>query len=130
MKLTIVLADLESLLKTIGPRPKPKDTFVLSACAGRVFAESKGDIGGVEALVFEDGAVTLPTKKFREMLKTYKGRTSLTLEASPTGLFIGTFRMPVSHYNANPIPPGDFKVFRTTAAPTTSGPLRRLPGDM
>jgi len=119
MKLTIVLTDLEMLLKTIAPRPKPKDTFQLSACAGRVFAESKRDIGGVEALVFEDGAITLPTKAFREMLKTYKGRTSLTLEASPAGLAIGTFRMPVSNYAPNPIAPGEFKVFGSAAVART-----------
>ena len=80
MKVSIALFDLENLLKTLAPRPKAVDTFTLSACAARVFVECKGDIGGIEALVFEDGAVTLPTKKFRELLKTYKGRQSLTVE--------------------------------------------------
>ena len=62
MKLTISLSDLENLLKTMAPRPKTTDTFTLSACAARVFVECKGDIGGIEALVFEDGAITLPGK--------------------------------------------------------------------
>ena len=117
MKFTIALSDLESLLKTMAPRPKSKDTFTLSACAARVFVECKGDIGGVEALVFEDGAITLPTKAFRELLKTYKGRKSLTLEAAPDGLRIGTFEMAVAHYNPNPKPPGNFQVFGTATPP-------------
>jgi hypothetical protein len=83
MKFSIALSDLENLLKTLAPRPKATDTFTLSACAARVFVECKGDIGGIEALVFEDGAVSLPTKKFRELLKTYKGRQSLTLKQPP-----------------------------------------------
>jgi hypothetical protein len=117
MKFTIVLSDLENLLKTLAPRPKAKDTFTLSACAARVFVECKGDICGIEALVFEDGAVTLPAKAFRELLKTYKGRKSLTLEAAPDGLRIGTFQMAVAHYNPNPKPPGNFQVFGTATPP-------------
>ena len=117
MKFTIALSDLESLLKTIAPRPKSKDTFTLSACAARVFVECKGDIGGIEALVFEDGAITLPAKAFRELLKTYKGRKSLTLEADPDGLRIGTFQMAVAHYSPNPKPPGNFQVFRAATPP-------------
>lgn len=122
MKLTIALSDLENLLKTMAPRPKTTDTFTLSACAARVFVECKGDIGGIEALVFEDGAITLLAKAFRELLKTYKGRKSLTLEAAPDGLRIGTFQMAVAHYNPNPKPPGNFQVFGTATppAPNTS----------
>jgi hypothetical protein len=122
MKFSIALSDLENLLKTLAPRPKASDTFTLSACAARVFVECKGDVGGIEALVFEDGAVTLPAKAFRELLKTYKGRKSLTLEAAPDGLRIGTFQMAIEHYNPNPRPPGNFQVFGTATppAPNTS----------
>src|SRR5436309_2447628 len=116
MKFSIALSDLENLLKTLAPRPKAADTFTLSACAGRVFVECKGDIGGIEALVFEDGAVSLPTKKFRELLKTYKGRQSLTVEADAGGLRIGNFQMPVLGYTDNPKPPGEFQVFGTTVS--------------
>ena len=116
MKFSIALSDLENLLKTLAPRPKATDTFTLSACAARVFVECKGDIGGIEALVFEDGAVSLPAKKFRELLKTYKGRQSLTLEAAPDGLRIGTFQMRVLRYNA-----------RAAAAGSLSGLPREYP---
>jgi hypothetical protein len=122
MKFSIALSDLESLLKTLAPRPKSADTFTLSACAARVFVKCKGDIGGIEALVFEDGAISLPTKKFRELLKTYKGRQSLTVEADADGLRIGTFQMAAAHYDPNPKPPGNFQVFGTATppAPNTS----------
>jgi hypothetical protein len=117
MKFTIALSDLENLLKTLASRPKATDTFTLSACAARVFVECKGDIGGIEALVFEDGAVSLPTKKFRELLKTYKGRQSLTIEAAEDGLRIGNFQMCVLDYTESPKAPGKFQVFGATVSP-------------
>jgi len=118
MKFTIAVSDLASLLKALAPRPRKNDVFILSACAARVFVESKGNIGGVEALVFADGAATLPVKTFRELLKTYEGKQSLTFEAGPDGLHIENFRMPVLHYEASPKPPANFKVF----------PITRMPG--
>ncbi len=58
MKFTILLADLETLLRTAGlSRPKKKDTLILSACAARVFIEFKGDVAGTESLVLSNGAV-------------------------------------------------------------------------
>ena len=126
MKFTIALSDLESLLKTMAPRPKTTDTFTLSACAARVFVEHKGDIGGIEALVFEDGAVSLPTKKFRELLKTYKGRQSLTLEAAADGLRIGNFQMPILGYNPRAVPPGHFQVFPANTSPSSGTGMPRV----
>ena len=126
MKFSIALSDLESLLKTLAPRPKAKDTFTLSACAARVFVECKGDIGGIEALVFEDGAVSLPTKKFRELLKTYKGRQSLTVEAAADGLRIGNFQMAILHYNAQAVAPGHFQIFPAKVAPSSNTGMPRV----
>ena len=68
-----------------------------------------------EALVFEDGAINLPTKKFRELLKTYKGRQSLTLEAAAGGLRIGNFL----GYNARAAAPGHFQVFPANLPPSS-----------
>jgi hypothetical protein len=123
MKFTIPVSDLASLLKAVAPRPRKNDVFILSACAARVFVEFKGDVGGVEALVFGDGAVTLPVKTFRELLKTYEGRQSLTLEAGLDGLHIENFRMPVLRYGPSPKPPANFKVFPITGMP--GSPERR-----
>src|SRR4051812_41938413 len=100
MKFTIAVSDLESLLKGAGiSRPKKTDVFTLSACAARVFVESKDGIAGIEALVLSDGAVTLPSQKFSALLKTYKGTRFLSFEGSAAGLQIQTFRMPVLSYS-------------------------------
>jgi hypothetical protein len=112
MKLTIALADLEILLKSAGiSRPKKIDTFTLSACAGRIFVEFKGDVAGIEALVLSDGAVVLPAQKFQGLLKTYKGIKFLNLEGGPSGLNIQNFTMPVLSWNPQPNPPANFQIF-------------------
>jgi hypothetical protein len=120
VKFTIAISDLANLLKAAAPRPRATDAFTLSACAARVFVECKGDVAGIEALVFEDGAVTLPAKSFRELLKTYKGTRFLTFEGSADGLRIQTFRMPVLRYDRHPSPPADFQVFPVGEPPSSN----------
>ena len=84
MRFTIAIADLESLLKGAGiSRPKKTDVFTLSACAARVFVETKDGVAGIEALVLSDGAVSLPSQKFSAVLKTYKGHAFLISRATP-----------------------------------------------
>ena len=118
MKFTIALTDLESLLKGAGiSRPKKTDVFTLSACAARVFVESKDGIAGIEALVLTDGAVTLPSQKFSALLKTYKGTKFLNFEGSAAGLQINAFRMPVISYDPTPIAPGNFQTFPISSLP-------------
>ena len=119
MKFSIARADLESLLKTVVSRGRSAAPLTLFACAGRVFADCQGDVAGIEALVFGDGAATLPAAgRFRDLLKTYKGRRFLTIEGSPDGLQIENFRMRVLSYNPSPKPPADFQVFPVTAPPS------------
>jgi hypothetical protein len=120
MRFTIAIADLESLLKGAGiSRPKKTDVFTLSACAARVFVETKDGVAGIEALVLSDGAVTLPSQKFSAVLKTYKGKRFLNFEGNASGLQIQTFRMPVLRYNPHPKPPADFHVFPVTVSPSS-----------
>jgi len=90
MKFTIALAELESLLKAIVSRPRKDDTLILSACAGRVFIEYKGDGAGIDALVFSAGAVTFPAQKFGDLLEPYKGTRFLTFEWGANGLHVPT----------------------------------------
>ncbi len=125
MNFTIRIDDLESLLKAVVSRPRKRDTVRISACMARVFVECRDAVAGVEALVFSDGAVTLPAGKFREVVKTYKGRTSLTFEGSTDGLRIENLVMPACGYHPNPKPPAAFQVFpaRSTTA-MQSGPDR------
>ena len=91
MKFTVALADLESLLKAVLSRPRKDDTLILSACAGRVFIECKGDGAGIEALVLSDGAVTFPAQRFGDLLETYKGTGFLTFECGADGLHVQHF---------------------------------------
>jgi hypothetical protein len=88
MKFTIALTELESLLKAVVSHPRKDDTLILSACAGRVFIEYKGDGAGVDALVFSAGAVTFPVQKFEDLLETYKGTCFLTFEWGASGLHV------------------------------------------
>ena len=115
MKFSISLTDLERLLKNSGvSKAKTADSFILSACAARVFVEFKGDVAGLEGVVLADGAVTLPAKKFAALLKTYKGTKLLTCNGGPNGLKVQNFTMPVLAWNPHPAPPADFQVFPVT----------------
>jgi hypothetical protein len=114
MKFTVRIDDFESLLKAVVSRPRKTDKLRLSACAARVFVESKHGVGGVEALVFSDGAVMLPAPKFRDLIKTYKGRVSLTFDGSADGLRIENFLMPVLGYEPSPKPPAALQVFSSS----------------
>ena len=120
MKFTLALADLENLLKAVVSRPRKDDTVIVSACVARVFIECKGNVAGIEALVFGDGAVTLPAQKFRDLLKTYKGTRFLTFEWGVDGLYVQNFRMPVLAYDPRPKPPADFQVFPVTHPPSST----------
>jgi hypothetical protein len=111
MKFTIRIDDIESLLKAIVSRLRKTDKLRLSACAARVFVECKHGVGGVEALVFSDGAVRLPAPKFRDLVKTYKERISLTFDGSADGLRIENFVMPVLGYDPSPKPPQPSSLF-------------------
>jgi hypothetical protein len=90
-----------------------------------VFVECNGYVAGIEALVFDDGAVTLPAHKFRDLLKTYKGTPSLTFERNAKVVRIQSFQMPVLAYNTTPKPPGDFQVFPSTSQPVSITSQRR-----
>lgn len=112
MKFTIALTDLETLHKAAGlSKLKKTDVFTLFACAGRVFTEFKGDVAGIEELVLEDGAVTVPAKNFVDLIKTYKGTRLLNIEAGPDRLKVQNFSMPILGYNPSPTPPAQFRVF-------------------
>jgi hypothetical protein len=74
-------------------------------------------VAGIEALVFGDGAVTLPARKFRDLLKTYKGARFLSFEWGADGLHVQNSRLPVIGYDPRPKPPADFHVFPVIPPP-------------
>ena len=114
MKFTIALADLESLLNAVVSRPRKDDSLILSACAGRVFIEYKGDGAGIDALVCNGGTVTFPAQKFGDLLETYKGTRFLTFEWGANGL-----RVPTGTATATPTStPTATATFTPTPSPT------------
>ena len=122
MKFLIAFPDLQALLKNAGmSRPKKTETFILSACASRVFVEFRGVVAGIEMLVLSDGAVELPAHNFPALIKTYKGTRFLNFVGSANGLKIQSFTMPVISWNPRPRPPADFKLFPTMAPPEVDG---------
>jgi hypothetical protein len=113
MKFTIALLDLENLVKAACIAPSRKvDNLMLTAHGSRVFIERKGTVAGMDALVSAEGSVTLPTKPFRNVLKTYKGTRRLDFEGNADGLRIQKFRMPVVSYDSKPKLPADFHVLQ------------------
>ena len=118
MKFLIAFSDLESLLKSVGmSRPKKTETFILSACAARVFIDFKGVVGGLEMLVLSDGLVKLSAQKFTKLIPTYEGTRFLSFEGGPGGLKIQNFTMPVISWNPQPEPPAEFHLFPSTPLP-------------
>jgi hypothetical protein len=86
----------------------------LSACAARVFVETKTGTAGHETLVLEDGECVVPGVLFASLLETFEGQSILTVEANGAGLRIGKFSMGVLRYSPAATPPGEFQVFPVT----------------
>jgi hypothetical protein len=129
MKFTLLLADLQTLLKSVGvTRPRKAEVLTLSACAARVFVEFKGDVAGIEALVMSDGAVTVSADKFVTLIKTYKGTRSLSFEGGSEGLKVQSFQMSILAWIPEPQPPAALQVFPVTdvvdSAQSLSNPIR------
>src|SRR5438045_2151967 len=103
MKFTIELRPFVKMIETVGkkmPREKRGDPNLrVLACAARAFVESNQTVAGTEALVLRDGQCLLPRLKLLRVLKTYRGRKNLTIEADAGGLKIGGFSMQVSSYS-------------------------------
>lgn len=115
MKFLIAVPDLQALLKNVGmSRPKKTDTFILSACASRVFVEFRGIVAGIEMLVLSDGAVELPAHNFPTLIKTYKGTQFLNFDGGANGLKIQNLTTPVISWNPQPEPPAYFQLFPPT----------------
>jgi len=111
MEFTIERRALEKLLKAIASGPGEPDrigaTVVLSACAGRVCVQCKGDVASIQGNRLRGRRGHFARAEIRTLLKTYKGTRSLTFEASAVGLRVQTFWMPVLGYELHPKPPAE-----------------------
>ena len=76
--------------------------------------EANGVAAGIETLVLEDGACTVPRIKFLKILKTFHPKPNVTLEADESGLKIESFVMKATSFSAVAVAPGEFQVFPVT----------------
>ncbi len=106
------------MLELVGkkmPAKKRRDMMVrLSACAARVFVEANETTAGIEALVFEDGTCTLAHDVFLKLLKSYKPKANITIEANDRIIRFFSTELPVTNFSASVSPPGRFQVFPVT----------------
>ena len=115
MKFTIERKALVKMLQCVGkkhPTQTRRDKQVrLSACAARVFVEANQTTGGTEALVFEDGTCFLQQNIFLKVLRTYKTKPNVTIEADGRTLRFFSTTLPVTDYSPAATPPGKFQTF-------------------
>jgi hypothetical protein len=93
---------------------KKSRTVRLYACAARVFVESHGVIAGEESLVLADGGCTLLLEQFVAILKSYRGKVNVTIQADQHSLRLFTTTLPISGYTKTVQPPAAFIVGRVT----------------
>ena len=118
MKFTVEQKALLKMLKLVGkkmPYAKRSDPVVrLSACAARVFVEANESVAGVEALVFEDGTCTVPREHFTDLIKSYRHKRNLTIEANERVIEVASSQRSVLSYSAKVKPPARLQVFPVT----------------
>ena len=86
----------------------PRQQVRLSACAARVFVEADQATAGTEALVFEDGTCFLQQNIFLKVLKTYKSKPNVIIEADGRTLRFYSTTLPITDYSPAVTPPGKF----------------------
>ena len=83
--------------------------------AARVFVEANCVAAGIEALVLEDGACSVPRMKFLKVLRTFAPKQNLTLTADQNGLRIEGLVMKATCFSPTAAAPGEFQIFGSIA---------------
>ncbi|MDI1315602.1 hypothetical protein [Prosthecobacter sp.] len=96
--LTTVLAGL--IRKVYPAVPGKKETLKITAAHGQVAFQSSRGVARCEAEVLGAGEWTVPARTFRQVLDTFQGTASVSLEADANGMRLNSFKMPVSYWNA------------------------------
>lgn len=107
---------LEALAGRPAGRKKADPEVRILACLARVFVEANDVTAGVEALVIQEGACSVPRVKLVQILRTFHPKQNLIIEASANGLKIGGFTMPVIRFSSEAQAPGRFNVYPVTDA--------------
>jgi hypothetical protein len=114
MKFSIDRVTLERMVKHLGVErgvKGPRESMMrISACVARVFVEANGVTAGVEALVLEDGACSVPRMKFLKVLRTFAPKPAILVSVDEDGLRIENFLMKVTDFSPKATAPGKFPV--------------------
>ena len=96
MKFIIEKKALTRLLRVLGSDPKKKAhpaLLRLAAHDGQIILQAHDTEAGCEALILEEGVCFFRSDQFLPLVRTYAGAKSLTIEATPDGLQIGTTKI-------------------------------------
>jgi hypothetical protein len=87
----------------------------VSACPARVFFETNQSTVGIEALVLEEGACSVPLGLLLKLLQSYHPQLQITIEADAVSLRMGTTTLKaISEYSPRAVAPLSYQVFPVT----------------
>lgn len=114
MHFTIERRRFVKMLETVrrklpGRKTKHKEVRVY-ACAARVFVEANGVTAGEEALVLKEGSCFQELEPFLALIKSYKSKPNITIEADAKSLRMFSSSRNVVGYTRYATPPADFVV--------------------
>jgi len=95
--------------KLPGRKIKHKEVRIY-ACAARVFVEANAVTAGEEALVLKEGSCFQPLEPFLALIKTYKDKPNITIEADDKSLRMFSSVRDIVGYTRYATPPADFFV--------------------
>jgi len=95
--------------KLPGRKVKHKEVRIY-ACVARVFVEANGVTVGEETLVLKEGSCFQPIESFLALVKSYKSKPNITIEADAKSLRLFSSVRDVVGYTRYATPPADFVV--------------------
>jgi hypothetical protein len=103
------------LLRHVGRRPAPRaksdrDVQVLAA-KGHLYFINSHMTAGCEALVLEPGAFWIRRVLLEKVLRSFKDKEIIILEADERRFWIGRFSCPITLWEPKPKPPKEFEFF-------------------
>jgi hypothetical protein len=113
MKFTIDHATFFGMVHAVGRRylgGKRDKELRLSVASGVIYVAASCRAGAALAIDTQDGECRVPSKKFEQVLGTFKGQRILTIQVKGS-MTIGSFKMPVTGYSTCPTPPKKFEWF-------------------
>ena len=115
MRFTLERVSLVKMLRAVSqkqPGAKHRENEVrIAACDARVFVEANDVIGGVEALVLQDGTCYTDLNVLKRLVQSYSPRKNITIEVDERKLRIAGSSRDVWNYSPHVFAPAKFRVF-------------------